>query len=258
MSYKSAVYGFTVGNLVGAPYVGLRRGAFKVSADVRLASAWTEDVSLMLATADSLRMVEQIDRVVIERMMTAYERFMFDGAYTADGIVRRVGTSTSRAIQNYRTGIPVAKCGALLNEENGSGAIKRVLPLAYLSEWAEDEDIEKVSSITHAQTVNNLACIRYVRALENNGVIESRLRELPSVHIRSNGYVLNTLDAAMWCVMTTESYRECVLKAVALGYDTDTVAALAGGLAGERYGFDDIPVEWLEQVPAREVIDACM
>ena len=64
--------------------------------------------------------------------------------------------------------------------------------------------------------------------------------------IRSSGYVLHTLQAALWCVLTTSGYAECVLKAVDLGEDTDTTAAVAGGLAGLWYGAESIPKEWSE------------
>ena len=63
--------------------------------------------------------------------------------------------------------------------------------------------------------------------------------------ISGSGYVVDTLEAAIWCCLNTENYRDCVLKAVNLGLDTDSVAAVAGGLAGAYYGFNAIPEEWL-------------
>ena len=66
---------------------------------------------------------------------------------------------------------------------------------------------------------------------------------------------MDTLEAALWCVLTTNSYRECVLTAVNLGEDTDTVAAVAGGLAGILYGLDSIPEEWLEKLKKRDYIE---
>ena len=72
--------------------------------------------------------------------------------------------------------------------------------------------------------------------------------------IQSSGYVLHTLEAALWCLLTTNSYRECVLKAVNLGPDTDTVAAVAGGLAGICYGIEGIPTEWLDGLARQDVI----
>ena len=73
--------------------------------------------------------------------------------------------------------------------------------------------------------------------------------------IKSSGYVVDTLEAAIWCLMNTHSYKECVLTAVNLGDDTDTVAAVAGGLAGALYGYDSIPKEWLSTLLKREYIE---
>ena len=74
--------------------------------------------------------------------------------------------------------------------------------------------------------------------------------------IRSSGYVVDTLEAALWCVMTTKDYKSCVLEAVNLGEDTDTVAAVAGSLAGALYGYKAIPSEWLKTLIERDMIEA--
>lgn len=71
----------------------------------------------------------------------------------------------------------------------------------------------------------------------------------------SDGYVVHTLEAAIWCLLTTDSYEECVLKAVNLGDDTDTTAAVAGGLAGALYGYDAIPEEWRNSLLRRDYIE---
>ena len=63
--------------------------------------------------------------------------------------------------------------------------------------------------------------------------------------ISDSGYVVHTLQAALWCLMTTSNYAECVLKAVNLGEDTDTTAAVAGSLAGLWYQCGTIPANWL-------------
>lgn len=73
--------------------------------------------------------------------------------------------------------------------------------------------------------------------------------------IYSSGYVVYSLEAALWCLMNTDNYRDCMLKAVNLGSDTDTVAAIAGGLAGLFYGYDDIPQEWLDVIQRKSWIE---
>ena len=77
---------------------------------------------------------------------------------------------------------------------------------------------------------------------------------LPDSEIKGSGYVVDTLEAAIWCLLNSESYAECVLKAVNLGDDTDTVGAIAGGLAGLAYGYDNIPTEWLDVIVKKDWI----
>jgi ADP-ribosylglycohydrolase len=85
-----------------------------------------------------------------------------------------------------------------------------------------------------------------------------RLLELEEVEISSSGYVLHSLEASLWCVLTSNSYKETVLKAVNLGSDTDTTAAIAGGISGMIYGLDEIPQSWLDCLARRNAInDLC-
>ena len=83
------------------------------------------------------------------------------------------------------------------------------------------------------------------------------IKYLKRENIKSSGYVVDTLEAAFWCLYHTDNYSDCVLRAVNLGDDTDTVAAVAGGLAGLLYGSDDnkgIPDKWILQIPRKEWI----
>lgn len=82
--------------------------------------------------------------------------------------------------------------------------------------------------------------------------------DLPESEIESSGYVVDTLEAALWCFANTNNYKDCVLKAVNLGGDTDTVAAVAGGLAGLFYGIDNIPKEWIEMLRGKDIIDSAI
>lgn len=152
------------------------------------------------------------------------------------------------------------------------------------------EVIHKVSALTHRHPISLIGCGIYVRiAMKiistsltlteciSEGIREafeyyenvqmdqvsrySRLKELdnfsnlPEDEIRSSGYVVDTLEAAVWCLLNTDSYKACVLKAVNLGDDTDTVGAVAGGIAGMYYGINAIPSEWLEAVAKKQYIN---
>ena len=86
-------------------------------------------------------------------------------------------------------------------------------------------------------------------------IFEPDFDKLPETEMKSSGYVVDTLEAAIWCLLTTDSYEKCVLKAVNLGDDTDTVAAVAGGLAGLLYGYDAIPQKWIDTLIKRDYIE---
>jgi ADP-ribosyl-[dinitrogen reductase] hydrolase len=152
------------------------------------------------------------------------------------------------------------------------------------------EIVHNVSALTHRHPISLIACGIYVnvalRLLKieeslymcvEQGISEAfefydtempdeadnynRLRNLSSFsnlaeeEIKSSGYVIDTLEASIWCLLNTNSYKECVLKAVNLGNDTDTVGSVVGGLAGIYYGSDDIPEEWLDVLVRRQYIE---
>ena len=84
------------------------------------------------------------------------------------------------------------------------------------------------------------------------------ISKIEEKNIQSSGYVLDTLEASIWCLLTTNSYKEAVLKAVNLGSDTDTTAGVTGGLAALIYGFESIPTDWLNVlVRKNDIIELC-
>lgn len=91
---------------------------------------------------------------------------------------------------------------------------------------------------------------KFHRVLENPlGIYEVKpVYEYPENEILGSGYVLHSLEASLWCLLTSNTYEETVLKAVNLGKDTDTTGAIAGGLAGLLYGYEAIPVNWVQQL----------
>lgn len=70
--------------------------------------------------------------------------------------------------------------------------------------------------------------------------------------------MVETLETVLWCLMSTGSYRECVLRCVNMGYDADSTAAIAGGLAGLYYGYESIPAEWVDALVNKELIEDCI
>lgn len=85
--------------------------------------------------------------------------------------------------------------------------------------------------------------------------MKENIAELPEDEIKSSGYVLDTLEASIWCFLTTNDFKEAVLKAVNLGEDTDTTGSVTGGIAGMYYRYENIPQRWITKLARYEDID---
>jgi ADP-ribosyl-[dinitrogen reductase] hydrolase len=237
---------------------------------------WSDDSSMLLCTADSLVNHE----FSLADMGERFVRWMNDGLWTAHGDVFDMGGTTCTALMRIAKGMPANQAGGMHEDTNGNGSLMRILPavLRFASEPLESfsDRLEKVSAITHGHARSRMACVFYglkVRQLllgrqpqaaldsvraEFAGwyeqspefstfrhILEDDLVTVPEGEIVSTGYVLHTLHASLWCLLTTDNYRDCVLKAVNLGGDTDTTGCVAGGLAGVLYGLNAIPQQWI-------------
>lgn len=255
----AVVYGTAIGDALGVPFEGLRRGEFVCAGMVgygqngQPAGTWSDDTSLTLATCDSIRELGRIDPDDIRRRFVAWLR---DGAYTPDGKAFGMGRTTVLALK--------AGHGLSGEYDNGNGSLMRIAPLAATD--ATDDEIRAVSAITHAHPTSTEACVRFVhllrqaaaQPLKTHGALRNKHAQRAEADVESDGFVLHTYDAALWCVATTTNYRSCVLKAVSLGDDTDTTAAVAGALAAALHGYESLPVDWLEELRGTGVIDSCL
>ncbi len=252
MALRDAVYGAAVGDALGVPFEFKERGSFSCTGMVGFgthyqpAGTWSDDTALLLATCASIK--AQGGRVDAADIRLNFEDWFYDGAFAIDGNVFDVGNATSAAITR---GIG---CGSV--NSNGNGSLMRIAPLAYTH--ADDDSIRAVSAITHAHQISTDACVRFVHILRNPDLAAQA--ELPEdiEHIPSDGFVAHTLQAALWCFTHTSTYRDCVLAAVNMGSDTDTTACIAGALAGEVYGYDAIPDEWLSTLRGKDIIESCL
>ena len=264
------IMGLVVGDTLGVPVEFCERDTFCVTDMIGGGTyglppgTWSDDSSLALATLESLGRRRRID---LRDIMENFVKWYAHNEFTPYGSVFDIGNTTRKAIGLYMQGADMGRCGGRSVADNGNGSLMRILPLAFVPHT--DEDVAAVSALTHAHPVSTGACEEYVRIAElllaGGGPEDAArlyddeydIRKKPRAEVRSGGYVLDTLDAAVWCFATTSSYRECVLKAVNLGEDTDTTAAVAGGLAGIYYGSEGgrgIPQEWQAQIARGEWI----
>ena len=273
------------------PVTGMRGyGTFNLPA-----GSWTDDSSLTLALLDSIARVGGIDeRDIMDNFVRWLEDGEFTPygyAYDIGGGTmaaihryereRDPRTAGGRQASNNGNGSLMRIMPAVLY------CIEKDLP-----DREAVDIVHRVGSLTHAHLRANIACGLYcfmARAiLAEEGSLNDRLQAgldrgfafyeaqlpeldelkfyrrlrdldafaaLPAGDIRGSGYVVDALEAAVWSLATTGSFEEALLRAVNLGDDTDTVAAIAGGLAGLYYGEEAIPEAWLKALQRREWIE---
>ena len=275
LKLRDAVYGFCLGDALGVPYEFRKRGSFEAKDMVGYGShempegTWSDDSSMMLATCLSIKINGKLD---LEDIMKKFWLWYDKGYYTPFGECFDVGITTANVLRNY------GDRGEILPEKsfysNGNGSLMRILPLIFLP--VTKSDIYKTSALTHGHEISLRACQLYVeigkkllkgedlaQILKNLKLDEvffrlSSLQALPEEEIKSSGYVVDSLEACLWSILKSKSYEETVLRAVNLGEDTDTIAALAGGLAGIIYGYDSFPESWLNKLKGKDFIESCL
>lgn len=274
---KDAIFGLAVGDALGVPVEFKQRGTFQINDMIgygthdQPAGTWSDDTSMTIATCDSIKRKGHIDYPDI---MESFHEWYFNGVYTADGTVFDIGNTTFEAINRYHEGKEPLSCGMNSVRANGNGSLMRIMPLAFVK--STKEEIYNVSKLTHAHEISQKACCIYVDIAKRLSSRESiddillslsyqapfnrlqRITELSETEIQSSGYVVHTLEAALWCLANTTTFEQCVLKAVNLGDDTDTTGAVAGGLAGIVYGYENIPYRWVRALRNKELIVNCL
>lgn len=224
---------------------------------------WSDDSSMAFCTVISL--TEK--GLNIEDIRKRFEDWYYNDYMTPHGRVFDCGITVANAIRNRKG------CDDVYS--NGNGSLMRILPIAYYlyihKELNLYDVVKEVSSITHSHDRSVLGCAIYVHIaislIEGKPLKDSithalytykdypefyhyqdlyNLENLQENDINSSGYVVSTLKASLWCLLSTSNYKDCVLKAVNLGDDTDTVGAVCGGLAGLIYGYNSIPIDWLK------------
>ena len=271
-----AVYGVAIGDALGVPFEFESRNTFQCVGMVghgthdQPAGTWSDDTSMTLATLQSIKEKQEID---VDDIREKFLSWVNESKYTATGELFDIGHTTLKALKRGR--------GMDGKFENGNGSLMRILPLAFAG-WS-DEDIREVSSITHAHHISTEACVIYVhiarRLLEGESIdhiIPSliyddpfdrlwNINTLAETDIQSSGYVVDTLEAALWAISCkgvdaktglpyVHGFKEDLIRAVNLGDDTDTTGAVAGGLLGIIYGLNQVQ-DWVALLQGRNVLE---
>ncbi len=249
---------------------------------------WSDDTSMMIATIDSINEKCDVDLDDIALKFVSWYRH---AVYTPDKEVFDIGNTCRAAIEKYdeQRERPI-ECGGTDLRSNGNGSLMRILPIAYyavekrLKEFEVLDLVSKVSSITHAHEISIMGCYIYTRFVmfllngkdklsaynmvrcvdysmfgedtqkEYERLIKDDISRFDLNDIKSSGYIVDSLEACIWLFLKSENYKEAVIGAINLGGDTDTIAALTGGIAGILFGYESIPENWLEKIARREYL----
>ncbi len=291
-SRTGALLGLAAGDALGAAVEFMASGTFAPLDGMRgggphglAPGQWTDDTSMALCLADSLLACDGFDA---RDQMQRYVRWYREGYRSSTGACFDIGNTTRAALESFeRTGDPFS--GRDDPRAAGNGSIMRLAPVAL--RWAHDPEqaiaFAADSSRTTHGAVEAVDACRYLAGLivgalrgdDRDTLLAPmysplgdgwqrrplapkiaevaagsfRMKEPPD--IRGTGYVVESLEAALWAFAQARDFRHGALHAANLGNDADTTAAVYGQIAGAYFGADGIPAEWRDLLTAREEVE---
>ena len=292
---RGAFFGNLIGDALGAPVEFQERDSYPEVRDMIYcdtfnlpAGSFTDDGSMMLCLAASLANTKGIQDPA--NVLSHYLAWYLEGYMSVSGELFDIGRTTREALEDFRTtGRIVAGTNAAF--QAGNGSVMRIAPIPIMvgmqtlsKAWAAGEESSKT---THTNpeavwgcglwTVLTGMAIRgltkehmlaffediphsYVGSIARYGlawdsVVRKEFLTKQRSDIRSTGYVVHTVEAALWAFFGTETFEEGLIRVVALGADTDTVGAVFGILAGAYYGVGAIPDRWMSALQSRQMVE---
>lgn len=266
--------GLAIGDAVGTTVEFRARDTFEPVTDMvgkgpfnLPAGYFTDDTSMALCLAESLIEYPLLDR---NDLLSRFSKWYREGVNSPTGRCFDIGTTTRSAIVNWE------KTGSVLNNtgpwDAGNGSIMRLAP-AVIKHY-DDMDRAIATAIMQGETTHGSveacdSCDLLARVLltayvtdDKNAVLNVDAQDgwadsvknilntldVSRDEVKSSGYVIHTLHAALWCFKNTDNFRDAILLATNLGEDADTVAAVTGQIAGAFYGMSGIPIMWLDKL----------
>lgn len=280
--YAGTLLGLACGDALGTTVEFKPRGSFIPLRDIvglgpfaLRRGQWTDDTSMALCLAESL--VQK--RYDVTDQMERFVRWWREGYWSATGRCFDIGNTTRDALARFeRSRDPYA--GSTEADTAGNGSLMRLAPVVLYFHPVE-EDVRRYaadhSRTTHAAAEAVECCQLLAHAISRAlsgapkpellegalawltedkvaAIAAGEYRDKPVAAIRGSGYAVESLEAALWCVHHTESFRDALLAAANLGDDADTTAAIAGQIAGALYGVEAIPLEWRQVLHRRDDI----
>lgn len=286
-AYRGSLLGLAAGDAVGTTVEFAVPGSFAPLTDMTGGGPfdlepgeWTDDTSMALCLAESLIELRGFDA---RDQMTRYVRWWREGHLSSTGTCFDIGGTISAALRRFETtGDPFA--GSTDPEAAANGSIMRLapVPLAYAHSVEDAIEYSATSSRTTHGAARPVDACRYLGALIASaargvpkeelldaafwrwGELDPQIEEIARgsftrkepAEIHGSGFVVHSLEAALWALWSTDDFRSGCLAAVNLGDDADTTGAVYGQLAGAVYGENGIPKEWRTRLALRETIES--
>ena len=282
--FLGCLLGLASGDAVGTTVEFKPRGTFTTLTDMigggpfnLEAGQWTDDTSMALCLASSLLEQQGFDA---RDQMARYCRWRSQGYWSSNGRCFDIGNTVSQALRRFeQTQDPVS--GSTAANSAGNGSIMRLapVPMFYSTDITHAEQKAADSSVTthgapECVDACRLLARMLVRALAGQSkesvlfgdtdsfvgtenivaIAGGKYQHKQAQDIRGTGYVVDSLEAALWCFYKTETFEQAILLAANLGDDADTTAAICGQVAGAFYGESGIPAAWLARLTLREEI----
>ena len=271
-----ALVGLAVGDAVGAaieftskPRLALLDDMMSGGPHRLQRGQWTDDTAMALALADSLLHDPGLDAADLMRRFADWHE---QGTYSCTGECFDIGNATRAALDRFRrSGNPLA--GSADEQASGNGALMRLSPVA-IRHWQDRDELRRVAELQTRTTHGSVATMEASRTFATLLADAISGMSLPDVlcsptaeaardswrgryrdQIHGSGYVVKSLQAAIWAVSRSTNFRSAILLAANLGEDADTTAAIAGQLAGAVYGASGIPQDWLDALAWRERLE---
>ena len=277
--------GLAIGDALGSAVEFCPRGSFAPVTSMigggpfcLKAGEWTDDTSLALCIAESIAECHGFD---LRDQMERFQRWRHEGHLSSNGRCFDIGIATAAALRRFEsTGDPVAGCSDPWKAGNGS--IMRLAPVPIYAKQC----IERTTQLSRESSRSTHGAEECLDACHLLGVLLHHLlndtpravalellkkeifntptvRAIAAGHyrlkaeseIQTTGYVIHTLEAALWSFERTDSFTDAVLSAVNLGGDADTTGAVCGQIAGACYGIEGIPMAWLGTLAKRDLIE---
>ncbi len=282
--FRGCLLGLAAGDAVGTTVEFRARGSFEPLTDMvgggpfRLQPGqWTDDTSMALCLATSLIERDGFDPT---DQMNRYCNWWDFGYLSSNGRCFDIGNTVSGALLRYRQGGDPF-CGPTGARTAGNGSLMRLAPVVMFYHPDRERVLHysgESSRTTHGAQECIDACRLFAdmlaRAFDGaakpailfsrealavqspalRAIADGAYRGKTAEEVRGTGYVVDCLEAALWCFLTTDSFAAAILQAANLGDDADTTAAVCGQIAGAYYGESGIPAPWLERLSMREEI----